>query len=251
MHIVHGRPRSAYTDPVPWSTKPASPYPPGTQTLVRGLDVLEFVAQSRDGVTVQQAADHVGVHRTMAMRALAALGDRNLIRKSPDGRFRIAAGVIALAREYQPALRDAARPILERLADTLQASACLFAADGDAAVAFLVIEPEASPFHLTFKPGSRHPLDQGSAGIAIASLRPPSDADPEQIIAARLNGYARSHGEVEPGAWGVSVPIETSVTGVEACVHVTTFHEEVADRAVPLVAGAAQELERLLRGPEV
>lgn len=226
----------------------ASTHPPGTQTLLRGLDILELVAQSRDGVTVQQAADHLDIHRTMAMRSLAALGDRNLIRKGPDGRFRIAAGVVALAREYQPALRDAARPVLERLTDSLQASACLFVADGDAAVAFLVIEPEASPFHLTFKPGSRHPMDRGSAGYAISSLRDANDDDPAAVAAARVDGYARSRGEVESGAWGVSVPIDPAVAGVEACVHMTTFQEEVADGAVPLVLEAARELERALLG---
>lgn len=222
--------------------------PPGTQTLTRGLEILEFVATSRNGATVQEAANHVGVHRTMAMRALVALGDRNLIRKSPDGRFRIGGGVVALAREFQPALRDAARPVLERLADALQASACLFVADGDAAIAFVVIEPETSPFHLTFKPGSRLPMDHGSAGVAITSSRPPSADDSEAILRARRDGYARSHGLVEPGAWGVSVPIDAALAGIEACVHVTTFHEGVADKALPLVSDAARKLERLLRG---
>lgn len=231
------------------SARASSPtHPPGTQTLVRGLEILDLVAHSRDGLTVQQAADHVGVHRTMAMRALAALSDRNLIRKSPDGRYRIAGGVVALAREYQPALRDASRPILERLADALQASACLFVADGDAAVAFLVIEPEGSPFHLTFKQGSRHPIDQGSAGYAIASLRPPNADDSEPILTARRNGYAQSHGEVEKGAWGVSVPVDPTVAGVESCVHVSTFQEDVAELALPLVIDAAGELARLLGG---
>ncbi len=227
---------------------PPRSHPPGTQTLVRGLKILELVAQSRDGVTVQEAADHVGVHRTMATRALAALADHHLVRRGLDGRFRIAAGVVAMAREYLPALRNAARPVLEQLVEALQASACLFVADGDDVVAFMVIEPAASPFHLTFKTGSRHPMDQGSAGYAITSRRPPSDTDKDAVHAARRNGYAQSHGEVEPGAWGVSVPLDAAIAGVEVCAHVSTFHEDVAQRAVPLVVRAAREVEQLLLG---
>lgn len=222
--------------------------PPGTQTLVRGLDILDFVAHSRDGVTVQQAADHVGIHRTMATRSLAALSDYNLIRRGPDGKFWIAAGVISLAREFQPALRDASRPILERLADSVQSSACLFIRDGDAAVAFLVIEPEAATFHLTFKAGSRHPIDLGSASYAIASLREPADDEPPQVTEARRNGVAQSHGEVEPGAWGISVPIDPAAAGVDACVHISTFQKDIAERATPLVVAAARDLEASLRG---
>lgn len=222
--------------------------PPGTQTLVRGLDILELVAHARNGVTVQQAADHVGIHRTMATRSLAALGSRNLIRKTPDGKFWIASGVVALAREYEPALRDAARPVLERLAGALQSVACLFVADADSTVAFLVIEPAESQILLTFKTGSRHPADRGSASYAIASQRAPLDDDPAPVVKARRDGFARSHGQVQQGGWGVSVPLDPAVTGVEACLHMTSFQEETADRAVPLVISAARELENSLRG---
>jgi len=39
---------------------------PGSQTLARGLAALQLIAASRTGLTVQQVADDIGVHRTIA-----------------------------------------------------------------------------------------------------------------------------------------------------------------------------------------
>jgi DNA-binding IclR family transcriptional regulator len=39
---------------------------PGSQTLARGLNALQLVADAPAGMTVQQVADGVGVHRTIA-----------------------------------------------------------------------------------------------------------------------------------------------------------------------------------------
>src|ERR1700759_4556804 len=43
---------------------------PGSQTLARGLAALQLVAASRNGLTVQQVADDIGVHRMIAYRLL-------------------------------------------------------------------------------------------------------------------------------------------------------------------------------------
>ncbi len=225
--------------------------PIGTQTLMRGLSILEAVADARDGVTVQEAAQLIGIHRTMAMRSLEALAEFNLVRRGGDGRFRIASGVLALAQDYQPELRNAARPILERLAETSEMSACLFIVDGDAAVAFLVTEPTNTTFHLTFRTGSRHPLDRGSVAYALAMLHDPAVGEHPDIALARRNGYARSHSQVESGAWGVSAPVRLGAIGIEACILAVSSQEVLADRAPTLVVAAAQELGDVLTAPSV
>lgn len=220
--------------------------PPGTQTLVRGLSILELVGQATDGVTTQQVAAHVGIHRTMAIRSLAALADFNLVRRGDDGKFRIAAGVVALARDYQPELRNASRPVLEKLAESLGVTACLFIEDGNEIVAVQVVEPQTDGIRLSFKMGSRHPIDLGSAAYAIAAVYPESDSELPEVTVARRDGVSRSHGEVEPGAWGVSVPVDLAVACIAACVHVLSFQELVSDGAVPFVMEAAREIEDVL-----
>lgn len=246
MSIIRYNVYLVHTQDIPRPGIDVGTAPRGTQTLVRGLAMLDFVAAAGDGVTVQQVADHTGAHRTIALRSLAALAEFNLVRKGHDGRFRVGAGVIALGRDYLPALRDAAGPLLVELADGLLCCTGLFVTDSDAAVAVTVVEPTGVPMHLTFKTGSRHPLDRGSAGYALSSLRPASPADPAPVAEARTLGYARSHDEVEPGAWGISVPIDPTVTGVDACIHVTTFRSEVAERAAPLALAATRTLEATL-----
>ena len=65
----------------------------GSQTLARGLSALQLVATAPAGLTVQQVADHAGVHRTIAYRLLATLADFRLVAKGEDGRYRPAAGL--------------------------------------------------------------------------------------------------------------------------------------------------------------
>lgn len=222
------------------------PAPAGTQTLVRGLSILESVGAARDGITVQQAAELVGIHRTMAMRSLEALASFNLVRRGSDGRFRIAAGVVALARNYEPELRDASQPVLEHLAESLDMSACLFVVEGDAAVAFLVVEPSNPAVHLTFRSGSRHPLDRGAVAYALAMQREAGDDEDPTVVTARKNGYARSHGQVENGAFGVSAPLDLGPLGIEACILAVSSQEAVADLAPTHVVAAAREIEQVL-----
>ena len=52
---------------------------PGSQTLARGLNALQLVADAPSGLTVQQVANGVGVHRTIAYRLLATLSQFRLV----------------------------------------------------------------------------------------------------------------------------------------------------------------------------
>src|SRR5918997_736914 len=64
---------------------------PGSQTLARGLSALELIAATPGGVTVQEIADRVGVHRTVAYRLLSTLVQFRLVARHDDGRYRPAA----------------------------------------------------------------------------------------------------------------------------------------------------------------
>ena len=58
----------------------------GSQTLDRGLRALEMVAAAPEGMTVQQVAERLDVHRTIAHRLLATLAAHHLIARGPDNR---------------------------------------------------------------------------------------------------------------------------------------------------------------------
>src|SRR5436190_1505265 len=103
----------------------------GSQTLARGLRALELVAASKNGLTMQEVAEALDVHRTIAYRMLSTLADFHLVTRLPDGRFRAGAGLTALAARVQGGLREVALPVLRELADTLECTLSLIVAEGE------------------------------------------------------------------------------------------------------------------------
>ena len=101
---------------------------PGSQTLARGLSVLQAVATSRIGLTAQEVADHVGVHRTIAYRLLSTLTQFRLVAKGEDGRYRSAAGLAVLGASFDNKVRQLSLPTLRALADDLGTTVSLLIA---------------------------------------------------------------------------------------------------------------------------
>jgi len=223
-----------------------SPRPPaGAQTLDRGLRALEMVATARDGLTIQDLSTALGVHRSIASRLLSTLADRRLVIRGGDGRFRTGAGLAALAAGIHTTLRATAAPILHELVDKVGATISLLVAEGGEAVALEVVEPPTLSYVLSFRAGSRHPLGRGSAGVALRAARPQSAGEEEAVTTARKRGYAETFGEVEPGAYGVAVPIV--VPGLPAaCLNLITHRGEIAASAGPVLAEAAARIVREL-----
>ncbi|HXL61027.1 MAG TPA: helix-turn-helix domain-containing protein, partial [Mycobacterium sp.] len=114
---------------------------PGSQTLARGLSVLQAIATSRVGLTVQEVADYVGVHRTIAYRLLSTLAQFRLVGKGEDGRYRSASGLAVLGASFDNNVRQLSVPTLRALADDLGTTVSLLIAEGDQQVAIAVIVP--------------------------------------------------------------------------------------------------------------
>src|ERR1700726_2364966 len=108
---------------------------PGSQTLARGLSALEAIATSGVGLTVQQVADLVGVHRTIAYRLLSTLAQFRLVTKGEDGRYRPASGLAVLGASFDRNVRQLSLPTLRALADELGTTVSLLIAEGDQQVA--------------------------------------------------------------------------------------------------------------------
>lgn len=223
-------------------TRPA----PGSQTLARGLRALELVAVAPDGASIQEIAGELSVHRSIASRVLSTLADARLIVRGADGRYRAGAGLAALAAGIHASLRAAAEPVMRELAETFGSTISLLVVEGDEAVALAVIEPPSSGYVLSFRTGSRHPLGRGSAGVALVAAQSRRDDEPEAVTAARERGYAATFGEVEPGAYGVAVPLRR-VDGLPiACLNLITYRPEIAESAGPVLVDAAERVSAAL-----
>jgi DNA-binding IclR family transcriptional regulator len=236
------------TDVETAATGPATPPSKnlGSQTLDRGIRALVMVAAAPAGLTVQEVADRLAVHRTIAHRLLSTLADHHLIARGPDNRFRAGGGLTALAGGVQSALRDTAMPIMRELADELESTVALLVREGDEVVAIAVATPTKAAYHLAFRTGSRHPLGRGSAGICLLSALPERPGERIEVTRARAQGFSVSKGEVEPGAHGLAVLIHQGGEVPSACLNLITYRDDVMARAVPSMLDGASRISALL-----
>jgi len=210
-----------------------------SQTLDRGLQVLEAVAGAPDGLTVTELAGALGIGRTVVYRLVVTLEQHAFLRRSTDGRCRLGLGVLAMGRQVQPVVRDTAVPALRLLADAVNATAVLTVVDGQDAQAAVVVEPSRSDVHVAFRPGARQPLENGAAGRAILAARTTAGRplEPPWVVAT---------GDGPQGAYGIAVPV-LGVPGLEASVAVLALRELAEADVGPRVARAAGEIARALR----
>ncbi|MHC5655246.1 IclR family transcriptional regulator [Stappia sp. ICDLI1TA098] len=215
------------------------------QTLSRGLSVLERIAEREDGLTIAEIAQALGVHRAIAYRLVATLEEHLLVVRGDGGRISLGGGIVALASRVEPQLRARVRPLLQDLAERAGATAFLCVGHGSECVAIQVAEPKGMLLGVSYRVGSRHPLDRGAAGIAIAALRPEGPDDAEAVRRARADGYAVTRGELQAGAVGVAAPIvypDRSAFRIEGCVGVVALQDLDIDAAAKAALDCARRI---------
>jgi DNA-binding IclR family transcriptional regulator len=201
-----------------------------SQTLDRGLKVLDVLAASPGGLTITELSGRLDVNRTVVYRLVSTLEQHALVRKDARGRLHVGLGVLHLASAVQPVLRDLAVPVLRGLAEEVGCTAHLTVADGEEALALAVVEPSWTDFHVAYRVGARHPLARGAAGKAILAGRDP-----------RGPMYVATSGELQAGAEGVAAPVR-GIDGLEASVGIVTLDAIDVDDVGPRVAAAAAEV---------
>lgn len=226
--------------------QPAEKLAAGSQTLARGLSALQAVATSPAGLTAQQVADHVGVHRTIAYRLLSTLAQQRFVVKGEDGRYRPAAALAVLGASFDNNLRALSVPTLRTLADDLGATVSLLVAEGDQQVAIAVIVPTLVFYQLSFHEGSRHPLERGSAGLALLASMPPRPGERDLVPRTREQGWVITHGEIEPDTYGLAVPVRRKPPSPPTCINLISHRQDVLIEGRDAVIAAARQLSTIL-----
>jgi DNA-binding IclR family transcriptional regulator len=206
---------------------------PGSQTLARGLSVLQAVATSRIGLTAQEVADHVGAQF-------------RLVAKGEDGRYRSASGLAVLGASFDNNVRQLSLPTLRALADDLGTTVSLLIAEGDQQVAIAVIVPSRVSYQLSFHEGSCYPLNRGAAGIALLASMPPRPGERDLVEETRRQGWVITHGEIEPNTYGLAVPVRRRPPSPPTCINLISHREDVVLRGKDAVVKAADELSAIL-----
>jgi DNA-binding IclR family transcriptional regulator len=221
---------------------------PQSQTLDRGLRILEHLATAGVALPITDVAHAVGLHRSIAYRLLRTLEDHRLVDRDVLGHYRLGLGVAALARGLRADLQTAARPQLNALVAELGMTAFLVVRFGDEAVTVTSIEPQHATAHVVYRPGGRHPVDRGAPGLALLMPEPPSASDRSELVEARRLGWATSRGEVIPGFRSIAAPVLGPDGGARAAIAVIFVDDSVdVDEIGRAVSSAAEKVAVQLR----
>jgi DNA-binding IclR family transcriptional regulator len=198
---------------------------PHSQTLDRGIRLLVAIAEAGAPLDLNQLAEGLDVHRSIAYRLVRTLEDHGLVHLLADGRYEPGLGLAALGAGVRRPLQSAAMPELTRLAAAAGATAFLAVRQGDDVVTVASVEPPNVAAHVAYRPGTRHPVDRGAPGLAILSGEPKKPGERPEVARARRAGYASSRGEVIPGLSSVAAPIMRGTNDVVGAVALVFLHQ--------------------------
>lgn len=75
--------------------------PPRVQSVARATDILDTIAASPDGATVQEITRALGLNRATVYHLLHTLGAAGYVTQSPERRYRIGLGVGGLVAAFE------------------------------------------------------------------------------------------------------------------------------------------------------
>jgi DNA-binding IclR family transcriptional regulator len=205
-----------------------------SQTLSRGIRILEILADAREPLSIDETARRLGVHRSVAYRLVRTLEDHGLVTRDAAGRIQLGARMAALAAGVAHDLQAEALPELTAVANDLGTTCFLVVLDHDECVTLVSVEPRHAVASVAQRPGTRHPVTVGAPGKAILSVLPRgqwpggvSDQLRDDVADAAARGFATSHDEVIPSLRSVSVPlvVRGRQPAAIAVVYVASSHE--------------------------
>jgi len=216
-----------------------------SQTLHRGLSLLELVAEATAPPSLPDLVRMTGLHRSVVYRLLRTLEDHRLIGRTTDDRYVAGLGLLVLGRGVAGDLRSAATAVLPGLANDLAMTAFIVVRDGDEAVTLMSIEPMSSTAHVSYRPGTRHAVDRGAPGLALLAAGPEQPGERGEVGIARSAGWATTHSEVLAGLSSVAAPVPAHRGPATAVCVVYAGAEDIDRVAVRVVAAATDLAARL------
>lgn len=243
--------------------------------LGRANAIIHAVASLEpDGATTSQISRATGVPRPTTHRILTTLHIQGMLDRDSDGRWMLGPELFLLGQRASPRYDVATQvlPAIQQLSRVTGESAFFSTRRGDETVC-LVREDGSFPVrsHVLFE-GARFPLGVASAGLAILSFLPETQAErylaeshlvdmygtdhsPDAIRArmreTRQSGYAVNPGLIVQGSWGLGAAVfdglgeprwAVSLTGIEQ-----RFAEPRRRELGALLMRTAHQLTNVLR----
>ncbi|CDM25329.1 IclR family transcriptional regulator [Castellaniella defragrans] len=239
--------------------------PTASQTLVRGLDVIEAV--SADGASdITTIAARTGMTYSTAHRIVSALIQRQYLKRVPGKGYRLGSKLLALGFQAysQVDLTPVAHPFLERLARQTHDTVHL-ACEELGKVFYLDKIASRRPVEISSRIGGMKPLISTGVGKALlldGSVRSWGalyDADAQRLGLAMprdqwldmmqeyaRHGYTYDLGEDEPAIRCVAAPIRDASHRIVAALSVSSTADymppERMRELVPVVVATARQI---------
>ena len=186
---------------------------PPSQTLSRGLTILELLAE-HEALSIDEVAAKLGFHRSVAYRLVRTLEHHHLVIRDAAGRCTLGPQLVVLAAGVHRDLQSAASAEVNLLARELGLTCFFGQLDGSDFVTLVSAAPRTAGATLAQRPGSRHPITVGAPSKAILAAMS-DDAWPVAVdgdllagvLLARERGWAESRDEVIPTVTSLAVSL--------------------------------------------
>lgn len=216
------------------------------QTLERALDVLDILADGQ-ARSSQELAGATGLHRSIVYRILRTLEDRELVRRTAEGRYTMGLGLLVLSRTVLGDTQTRLHEVLVELANEVGATAFFAVPRNGQVVTLVTAEPDRDRTGVAaYRPWARAPLDRGACGLAVRAAGPVRPDERPEVGWARQTGYVRTVGELHAGLTEIAAPVWLA-EGAIGCVAVVFVAGGISeDQATEAVRRTANRLTRPL-----
>lgn len=242
--------------------------------LAKGLNLLDELAQSAEGMTAVELASSIGIHKTSVYRYLNTLLQAGYIQSDGDGRYHLGNKILELGSQMlrRMPLRETAHPFLVKLSADTKKTVHLCVLDGHDVVYIDKVESQRS-LPIISRIGSRAPAYCTGVGKVLLSGLPTDQlvsllqettlirrtsmtiTDPmqllEEIKTTAERGYAIDNGEHEEGIKCLAAPIRGYGGDVVGAISLTGLKREFDDpneseKMIAAVRKTATEISRAL-----
>ncbi len=226
-----------------------------SQTLSRGLRLLDLIADGREGVAVRELAAAIALPKSIVQRLLYSLEQEGYLARHPSQigyQLTLKVWGLGCAAVRRIDVRNVARPTLEELAAKTDETVKIGVLDrADVVYVDSISSPQIVRAYLPL--GGRAPADSVATGKAILAFLPEgrASADTPAALARefeqiRKRGYAINRGEWEADVGALAAPIFDAHGAVVASIGVILpMSRLTAQKATPLgtlVTKAAAEI---------
>jgi DNA-binding IclR family transcriptional regulator len=238
--------------------------------LDKALDVLELLADQKDGLNQGQISDAVGRSVSQIYRVLVALERRGYIyRDRAAGLYFLSMRMFELAHRHEPVrgLIQIALPPMRWLADEIQQSCNLGILHAGRVLVLAQVESPA-PFGFRVRVGAEFPIMGSSTAHVLLAFRPADDSEApaawrktgrraaatlqQRLDRVREHGYDEIADSLHPGITDIAYPVkgrgEAAVAALTVPYVATTYSVRDLAAVRKAAASAASRMRDALRG---